>query len=144
MMSDVVPETTLLVNTAPTSDDVDNVLIKYWNDTTGDRRICMREGTGCDFAELPKLAITYTNANPSDKDRLAALRFQDVAIPQGAIIESAQIEFRPAVANDEPVSFVVKAESAGDAAIFTDTAAGAPSARAKLGVTTTWKPDLND
>ncbi|SDT89639.1 type IV pilus assembly protein PilY1 [Pseudomonas pohangensis] len=140
----ITQELNSLSTLAPITDDLDNVLIRYWNDIGYNRYICMQVGTGCDSTEIPTLTITYTSASPSVTDRTAALRFQNVAIPQGAIIESAQIGFSPAVANDKDVSFTIKAESATDSAIFTNTSSGAPSARGKLGITASWAPTISE
>ena len=140
---DITQEINTLRSVSPATEEVDNLLLKYWiNSSSSDRKICMLIGTGCDAAKLPVLSITYTTTSPYDTDRSAALRFQNVAIPQGAVIESAHIDFAPAVSNQEPVSFIVKVESSDDAAVFTDTVAGAPSARAKSATTASWGPVL--
>lgn len=69
-----------------------------------------------DHANAPRLEITYSGGTNSS--RTTGLRFQNVAVPQGATITSARIDFVPAGSNDSPVSFTVAAQNTGDASAF--------------------------
>lgn len=64
----------------------------------------------------PKLVVTYTGAESNS--RTTGLRFQTVAIPQGATITSAHIDFVPAGSDDRPVTFDVAAQNTSDASAF--------------------------
>lgn len=68
----------------------------------------------------PKLRITYTTAAPATK--LTGLRFQDVAIPQGATITRAQLDFTAAAASSTSMKYDIRGENAANAAAFTTAA----------------------
>lgn len=89
-----------------------------------------------DTISSPKLTITYSGSE--DNSRSTGLRFQNVAIPQGASITSARIDFIPAGSNDEPVTFEVRAENTGNANPFSP---GEDfTGRGKTAALTTWTP----
>ena len=69
-----------------------------------------------DVANAPKLEIIYSGG--ANSSRTTGLRFQNVAIPQGATITSARIDFVPAGSDDRPVTFAVSAQNAGNASEF--------------------------
>ncbi|WP_296288639.1 PilC/PilY family type IV pilus protein [Pseudomonas sp.] len=72
-----------------------------------------------DTNSSPKLVVTYSGSE--DNSRTTGLRFQTVAIPQGANITSARIDFVPAGSDDRSVTFDVTAQNASNAATFTAT-----------------------
>ncbi|MGE6528922.1 PilC/PilY family type IV pilus protein [Pseudomonas sp. NPDC077382] len=72
-----------------------------------------------DHAQAPVLTVVYSNI--SNTTRTTGLRFQNVAIPQGATITSARLDFVAAGSDDRPVTFEVSAQVAGDAAPFSTT-----------------------
>lgn len=69
-----------------------------------------------DNANAPRLEITYSGG--TDSSRSTGLRFQNVAVPQGATITSARIDFVPAGSDNRPVTFAVSAQNTGDASAF--------------------------
>ncbi|WP_278956244.1 PilC/PilY family type IV pilus protein [Aquipseudomonas alcaligenes] len=69
-----------------------------------------------DSIDAPTLTVEYTGGNTSS--RTTGLRFQNVAIPQGATITSARIDFVPASSDDRPVTFDVSAENSANATAF--------------------------
>lgn len=118
---DITQEINNLRGLAPTTGNVDNLVLRLYGAHSSNRTICMRTGTGCTADELPVLKITYTSTAPSIRSRDAALRFQNVGIPQGATITSARIDFVPVTDSTTPVTFQIRAENANDAAAFTNT-----------------------
>jgi type IV pilus assembly protein PilY1 len=100
-----------LQTAAPSTDPIGEALIKIRSTT--DRNYLYLVG---DNEKSPKLTITYTGNE--DAKRTTGLRFQNVAIPQGAKITSAYLDFVAASSDDRPVSFSVSAENSGNAAAF--------------------------
>lgn len=120
------------------SAEVDNLLLKLTGDHSNARFICMRTGSTCAADQRPVLSISYSLATPIDEERTAALRFQNVGIPQGATITEAYLSFAPAVPNSVPVTLSVTAQDADGADAFTNTGAGKPSARTSRTAASTW------
>lgn len=87
-------------------------------------------------ANAPRLEVTWSNNE--DVTRTTGIRFQNVAIPRGATITSARIDFVPAASDDRPVSFTVSAQNVADAPTFT--AGENFTARTKTSYTTEWTP----
>lgn len=69
-----------------------------------------------DSVNAPTLTVQYTGG--TNASRTTGLRFQNVAIPQGATITSARIDFVPASSDDRPVTFSVSAQNTGNATPF--------------------------
>lgn len=90
---------------------------------------------GASAALMPRIVINYSAPSTQVEQRMGALRFQNVGIPQGASIESATLSFTPASSNSDPITFTVKAEDADDAAIFSATDL---SGRAKTSAVVNW------
>ncbi len=67
--------------------------------------------------ELAEEGVT----SDQSKQQLIGLRFQNVAVPQGAIIKSAYIQFTADNSNDEPTALTIKGEATDDAATFAQT-----------------------
>jgi type IV pilus assembly protein PilY1 len=86
-------------------------------------------------ALMPRIVINYSAPSTQIEQRMGALRFQNVGIPQGASIESATLSFTPASSNSDPITFMVKAEDADDAAIFSATDL---SGRSKTSAVVNW------
>ncbi len=136
---DITQEINNLRGLTPTSANVDNLVLRLYGEHGSDRIICMRTGTGCTADELPVLNITYTSTTPSTTSRDAALRFQNVGIPQGATITSARIDFVPVTNSSTPVTFQIRAENASDAAVFTNSTNLA--SRSKSAAVVTWSAE---
>lgn len=117
----ITQEINNLRGVSPTTAEVSNLALRLYGNHGNERIICMRTGTGCTADELPVLNITYTSTTPSARSRDAALRFQNVGIPQGATITSARIDFVPVTSSTTPVTFQIRAENDDDADVFTNT-----------------------
>jgi type IV pilus assembly protein PilY1 len=103
-----------LRNVSPTGDPISGVLVRLSGAPDRDYGICTA-GT-C----IPRLIVEYDTTASNNETRTAALRFQDVAIPAGATIESATISFVPAASSTGgDAEFEVRAEIASNANVFT-------------------------
>ena len=81
----------------------------------------------------PLLRVSYSTgggAAASAEEQLVGLRFEDVAVPQGATITDAYIEFAAASANSDATSLVISAENVDDSATSFTAVAGNLSSRA--------------
>jgi hypothetical protein len=67
------------------------------------------------------------------------LRFSDLAIPAGARITSAAVQFTADETHSEPTALTIRAQAADDAATFT-TASQNVSARPRTSAATSWSP----
>lgn len=133
---DVTSQLTANKSLAPASNAIQTALFDLYSNNGNTRNLCMRLSTNCTAAQLPKLTVTYTSGAPSTSARRGGLRFQNVGIPQGATITSARLDFVPVATETDPVTFEVRAESTGDATVFTN--ATDLSARAKTSALVTW------
>ena len=88
-------------------------------------------------SKAAELEVTYTAAPPESQK--VGLRFASVAIPQGATILSAAIEFTAVQSASDTVSLTIKGMDDDDAAIF-GSGAGDISMRAKTANSVTWTP----
>ncbi|CAE6943922.1 conserved exported protein of unknown function [Pseudomonas marincola] len=70
-------------------------------------------------ADSPRLEISWSGNE--DSNRATGLRFEDVAIPQGARLTSARIDFVPASSDDRPVTFAIAAQNGTDTEVFGST-----------------------
>lgn len=86
----------------------------------------------------PRLEITWTGSE--NRTRTTGLRFQNVAIPKGAKVTSARIDFVPAASDDRPVTFAVTAQNIADAPAFTANASNF-TGRIKTASSVTWTPE---
>ncbi|WP_371364785.1 pilus assembly protein PilY [Pseudomonas sp. QL9] len=120
----------------PTDSAVSDILLSFRATQANDYTFCVR---GCATGTFPTLVVNYTTTSNVTLTRMGAVRFQNVAIPQGATITSARISFAPATSNSDPVTFQVKGQLASDAATFSATENLA--ARAKTNAVTNWIPD---
>jgi hypothetical protein len=68
------------------------------------------------------------------------LRFQNVFIPPGAIIDSAFLQFRSDEINDEFAEFLIKAENTDNAIPFDDGGSSSVSGRTTFNETVYWAP----
>ncbi len=88
-------------------------------------------------SKAAELEVTYTVAPPEAQK--VGLRFENVAIPQGATILSAAIEFTAAQTASDAVTLTVKGMDDDDAVIF-GSGAGDISMRAKTANSVDWVP----
>jgi type IV pilus assembly protein PilY1 len=77
---------------------------------------------------LPQLKITFSAGlpkpdevkNPDEDKQLVGLRFEGVDIPQGAKINSANLEFTSGISSSRPTNLTIKVEDTDDALSFTE------------------------
>lgn len=109
----------------------------YTHDGTDNQTIVTRT----DGDQVPRLEITYREdyTPPEDTEDLVetGIRFTNVHIPPGAIVQSAVLEFNSNTANDEPAMFEIRGESVGNASEFTSTDYDI-SARSKTSAGVNW------
>lgn len=72
-------------------------------------------------------------------DQLLGIRFDDLAIPGGAIISSARVQFTVDETSIDPTSLLIHGEASDDAESFTSTPYSI-SSRALTGAATSWSP----
>lgn len=77
--------------------------------------------TGSGQWYAPRLDITYTTTAPAKLYQTVGLRFQNVNIPQGATVTSAQLSFYAADTDASAASYDIQIERAADAAAFAET-----------------------
>ncbi|UTW06688.1 PilC/PilY family type IV pilus protein [Pseudomonas benzenivorans] len=133
---DITQEVNGLRGLPHTNSAVENLVLQLLGNQDENHIICMKVGIGCTIDKLPVLRITSTSSSPSSRTRSAALRFQNVAIPQGATITSAYLNFVPVAANSDPLTLQVRAENTGSASTFSNTTN--LSGRGKLPAVVTW------
>ncbi len=73
-------------------------------------------------------------------DQTVGLRFRNLAIPQGAQILRAYVQFRADESDSGPASFTIRGEAADDAFVFTSLN-GSLSSRATTTASAAWTPD---
>ncbi len=127
--------------TNPTNSPINGVFVRLTpssnNNNNQDYTFCAE---GCTTGNSPTLVIRYTSQGYAPEQRMGALRFQDVGIPQGATITEARISFVPAATTTTPFpTFEVKAEKVGNANSFT--AGENLTGRSTTTAVTTWSPD---
>ncbi len=90
--------------------------------------------------EAPLLKFNYSTGSAETNSQKVGLRFQDIAIPQGATITSAYLEFTAAVSSSDNASMLIQGQSSGDAATFatTDNNISGTSDRPKTTNTVAW------
>ncbi len=101
----------------------------------GDRCPYTRNGS---VSGAPQLSVTYTAAAPQQQK--VGLRFSDIAIPQGATITSATIEFTAAQSSSDAVNLAIKGVAQDDAAPFGTTATSL-SSLSKTTASVSWTPE---
>lgn len=109
---DITDQLTLLKSPEPSANPIGDLALQFRSTTNSDYIYYVG-----DALNAPKLTITYSTT--TDTSRATGLRFQNVAIPSGATITSARIDFVPASSDDRTVVFDVSAEDTSDAAEFT-------------------------
>lgn len=62
--------------------------------------------------EAPLLKFNYSTGSAETNSQKVGLRFQDIAIPQGATITSAYLEFTAAVSSSDNASMLIQANLA--------------------------------
>ncbi|BAU72546.1 PilC/PilY family type IV pilus protein [Metapseudomonas furukawaii] len=126
--------------TNPTNSPITGVFVRLTpttnNNNNQDYTFCVE---GCAAGNAPTLVIRYTSQGYAPEQRMGALRFQDVGIPQGATITEARISFVPAATTEAPFpTFQVKAERTGNASSFTT--GEDLTSRSTTTATTSWSP----
>jgi type IV pilus assembly protein PilY1 len=129
---DITDQLTSLKGTAPSTNPIADLALQFRSTT--DREYSYYVG---DTAQAPTLTVTYSTTTSSS--RTTGLRFQNVAIPKGASITSARIDFVPAASDARTVTFAVTAQNAADAAPFT-VGEDFPNSRPKTATSSTWQP----
>lgn len=119
-----------LQNLAPAANPIADVALRLRGTGNNDYKWNLGDGA----ANSPRLEITWTGSE--SVSRKTGLRFQNVAIPQGAVITSARIDFVPAASDDRSVTFNVTAQDSDDALLF-DTS---NFTRSKTTTSVTWAP----
>ena len=111
------------------------------NGGAGQRRAYTYNGSS---SRAAKLEITYATSVTSD-DQIVGLRFPGIAIPQGATITSAYIDFWPAAITSGTTNIRIHGEDTDDAAPFA-ASTGNISGRTKTATAVDWNavPAWND
>ncbi|WP_341303806.1 pilus assembly protein PilY [Pseudomonas sp. TMP25] len=92
----------------------------------------------------PTIVIEWSSPITVVEPHSTALRFQNVGIPRGAIVESARIDFVPAagndptIADDEKLSMKVSAQLVGDATVYSENENFLSTASRSQTAGTTW------
>ena len=105
--------------------------------TGGARGAHTFNGSGSDATRRPELVITFSTGPATTDTQLIGMRFNDIAIPQGATVNSAVIEFSPSEPLTADINVDITGELANDAAAFT-TANGDLSGRPKTTAVVNW------
>jgi type IV pilus assembly protein PilY1 len=107
------------------------LFLKMRATTSRDYTLCLASGNGAigsqcgtlagGLFKAPTLVVEYNSTATTIETKSAALRFQDVGIPQGATIQTARIDFHPAAGNNDgdTLTLNVQARLANNAAAFT-------------------------
>ncbi|MBX9763416.1 MAG: pilus assembly protein PilY [Pseudomonadaceae bacterium] len=137
---DVTARINTLKSAAPAGDPIQGVFVRLTNNSTSNDNTQAYNfcANNCSSGNEPRLIINYTLNGLAPESRMGALRFQDVGIPQGATVTGARLDFVPAAANSDPVTFQVKAERVNNASAFAN--GNDLVARTKTTALTTWTP----
>lgn len=122
---------------APAANPIADVSVRLRGTSTNTYNWYLGDGSTTSPENSPRLEVSWTGGN--SLNRTTGLRFQNVAIPRGATITSARIDFVPAASDDRPVTYTVSAQNVGDAPAFTASASNF-TGRTKTTNTTTWTP----
>ncbi|WNJ20200.1 Ig-like domain-containing protein [Pontibacter sp. G13] len=102
--------------------------------------------TGMDDVEEEDDGVMYTNssdlelvADGNRGNQTVGLRFTGVAVPQGAIIDAAYIQFRSDETNSGTTNLTIQGHDTNDAAAFT-TSNGNVSSRTRTSASVSWNP----
>jgi type IV pilus assembly protein PilY1 len=103
------------------------------------RRVAMsRDKTS---SSQPKLKITYSTGAGGTENQTVGLRFQSIAVPKGATITSASLEFVAAQASADTTNLLITAESTGNAPEFTSTSNDlSVGSRPRTSASVAWAP----
>ena len=106
--------------------------------------VLSRIAVGSDDAEESATGNVATNGNDielvySGSNQTVGLRFTSLAIPQGATINSAAIQFRADESQSEATSLLIQGQAAGTTATFTNTSLNV-SSRPRTAGSVTWTP----
>lgn len=132
------------------------LFLKMRATTATDYTLCLASGSGAPGSQCgtlagglfkaPTIVIEYNTTATTVETKSAALRFQDVGIPQGATIQTAQINFYPAAGNalGDALTLKVQAQLANDAGVITaaENVLGRPKTSATTWVVPEWQPDM--
>ncbi|MBX9754252.1 MAG: pilus assembly protein PilY, partial [Pseudomonadaceae bacterium] len=132
------------------------LFLKMRATTATDYTLCLASGSGTPGSQCgtlagglfkaPTIVIEYNTTATTVETKSAALRFQDVGIPQGATIQTARIDFYPAAGNSvgDALTLKVQAQLANDASVITaaENVLGRPKTSATAWVVPEWQPDM--
>lgn len=110
---DVTDHLVMLKARAPANDPIADLALQIRSTSPNNRDYNYYVG---DQPNAPRLTVEYSGA--SNSPRTTGLRFQNVAIPQGATITSARLDFVAAASDDRPVTLEIAAQNTGDAPPF--------------------------
>lgn len=121
------------VNDKLTTPDLSNVVQEIvdqvgWS-SSGNSMVFIIAGSGKRTVEshngesgsAPLLRINYTTGSTGETEQIVGLRFQNVAVPQGATITSASIEVEAASNDSEATSLTIKGEGNDNSSLFVST-----------------------
>jgi len=134
---DVSTQLSNLRGIAPAANPIADISLRLRGTSSNDYNWYLGDGTATSPSNSPRLEVSWSGGNTLN--RTTGLRFQNVAIPKGATITSARIDFVPAASDDRPVTYTVSAQDIGDAPAFT-TSASNFTGRSKVPNTSTWTP----
>ena len=90
----------------------------FFIDGTGKREL---ESYNGEASAAPLLRVSYTTGPVSVEDQIIGLRFQNIAIPQGATVENATIEFEADVDGSAPTDITFVGHDVDDSPAFSAT-----------------------
>ena len=109
--------------------------------TGGRRRAYTFQGADVNTDRRAEFQVTYSEPSlAGTEDQLIGMRFQEVAIPAGATITSAVLEFFPSEVRGDNIDILISGEASDDSAAFTSVSNDL-SARAKTTATIAWDQD---
>lgn len=118
-ISDIIQQMVNASGASTTS--VVSLLLSQTPSTTFNRRISFKSREGSSNARA-RLVVDYYTGTPVTGSVLTALRFENVAVPRGAAITGATLEFQAATTSSTATDLTIMAEKAGNSAALTNTA----------------------
>ncbi len=133
------------------STDEDQMIINVGTFTISDNVLVINSSddveeteTGIIYPGSSDLEIVYDDydfvPNVPNGYQKIGLRFQNMNIPSGSVIDNAYIQFRSDESNNETVEFLIFAEDAGNTVPFSDAPGENVSGRIKLDGSVAWNP----
>ena len=113
-LASIVSELTSTANGWSSGNAMTFIIQDSGNGNEGKRVVESRDSGS---STAPHLRITYSTS-AQEEDQAIGLRFKNIAIPQGATITSATIEFEAARSNNETANITIDGEGHDDAPTF--------------------------